>query len=190
MLDTKARFSALAASGAVVAALAGSPNSAGAEPSVISMPITTCTATLCGTNKFNARISQSFTNSNPFVAQFSVNPERCAVFEVIATNQANDLEMALVAPNGTTFTDDDGGAGLNPRVVIANPFRGIYTMVLNHFTGLGIDDIAVIKFAQYNLGNPNCAGATVGQIQEGKVPAEQRTPTPQLEQIERPGNRL
>lgn len=131
-----------------------------AESPVFGMGNRTCTTVNCQAPVYNGRIAGFGANSNSSVIQFHVEPGACARFHV--TNASADLEMVVVAPNGTFFRNDDGGGGVNPLVVIGDTStqRGIYTMVLQHFAGTSIAGGYVLKASQYAAGNVNCAAPT------------------------------
>lgn len=112
----------------------------------------------------------SFNNvsANPWVANLFAAPGECVRLEV--TSQEADLEMVVVAPNGSVFRDDDGGTGTQPLVKIASaPNDGWYTVHLASFSGSAIGANFVLLYGRYTSGNANCDGATTpfGVTREG-----------------------
>ena len=87
---------------------------------------------------------------------------RCLRLQVTA--QDADLEAVLVAPNGSTFRNDDGlvgGCTLCPLIKVANtPNAGWYTLQIGHFAGSGTFANFTLRYGLYRAGNPNCARPT------------------------------
>jgi hypothetical protein len=150
--------SSVLAGGMLAAVVGANVQTVRAEPSVFPAFARTCTGTNCGSQPVRGVISGFGALGNPWNGQFILSSSSCARFDVVS--QTSDLEMTVVSPDGRMFTNDDFG-DLTPRVVIASPSSGVHTVVLNSFTGGGIDADFHMKMAQYNFGNPNCASPTV-----------------------------
>lgn len=100
--------------------------------------------------------------SNPSVFGLRANIGECVRVE--ATGATFDAEFTVVAPDGTVFRDNNGGAGSLPLVKIGDaPDNGVYTLVVNHFNGFPIANGTVtFTYGRFTggAGNPNCNAPT------------------------------
>lgn len=102
-------------------------------------------------------------NTLPWTLQVFAIPSRCLRLEVTA--QGADLEMVLVAPNGTVLRDDDGAGSLRPLIKFnPTPNRGWYTLQVARFNGDATGSDFTLRYGLYTLNNPNCAAPTRPQI--------------------------
>ncbi|MDZ4856812.1 MAG: hypothetical protein SGJ26_18490 [Nitrospirota bacterium] len=127
-------------------------------------PANTCTGLNCGARLIQGTVMASAgLASEPWTAEIYSPPGRC--FRLAVTAEGADLETVVRAPNGQVFRNDDGfaaGCGLCPVVKIANaPNNGWYAVSIGHFNGAAVNTNFTLQYSLYNLGNPNCAGATV-----------------------------
>jgi hypothetical protein len=74
------------------------------------------------------------------------------------TQQTADLEMTVIAPNGTVYQNDDTTvADKRPRLKINNtPAPGSYTVVIGQASGSPVTQTFLVAFGVYALGNMNC----------------------------------
>ena len=127
----------------------------------------TCTTLNCGALSLPGRINShpaSPSLANSWVGHFSGAAASCLRFQVVS--ESRDLTMTVVAPGGTVFTNDNGGAActLCPRVVIATAANGFYTVVVANKNAAGAEANFGLRVGLYNTGNsPNCAAPTTGK---------------------------
>jgi len=125
----------------------------------------TCTTLNCNALELPGQINSHLGNlANPWVAQFAGQANSCLRFHVTA--QSRDLAMSVVAPDGTVFTNNAGGAPCPacPRVVITAVSTGFYTVVINTTTGAPAEGTFTLRAGAYNNNNAtNCANPTVGR---------------------------
>jgi hypothetical protein len=77
------------------------------------------------------------------------------------TTQPADLELVVVAPDGTVYRNDDRPGDLRPLVQIAAaPNNGWYTVHVASFFGGAIEGNFTMLYGRYNNGNANCVPAT------------------------------
>ena len=141
--------------------------SAGADPLILTPQ--TCTVLNCGAVTLPGRInphpaSPAFANS--WVGQFSGAASHCMRFQVVS--ESRDLTMTVVAPNGTTFRNDNGGVAACtacPKVVVAAAANGFYTVVVANKNAVTAEANFGLRVGLYDTGinNPNCASPTTGQ---------------------------
>ena len=124
-------------------------------------PLNTCTGINCGARVIQGTVTQFGPTAQPWVAEIFADPGRC--MRLAVTTEGVDLETVVRAPNGQVFRNDDGAAAcfLCPVVKIANtPNNGWYTVSIGQFAGAAASANFTLAYSLYNLGNPNCAGAT------------------------------
>jgi hypothetical protein len=95
----------------------------------------------------------------PFVIQIQGVAGQCLRFET--TEQDTNLEMVVVAPNGNTYRDDDGGAGsLSLVKIVPAPNTGFYTVQISRFDGVAVNAAFTLRVGMYPATNPNCSGGS------------------------------
>jgi hypothetical protein len=103
-------------------------------------------------------------SANSFVINAFANIGECVRFDLISPpHPAPDMEIVVVAPNGTVFRNDDRNGALDrrPLVKIASaPNNGWYTVHVSQFNGAPTETNIVLLYGRYNAGNPNCATPT------------------------------
>ena len=133
-------------------------------------------------------IVNGFVNSAvPWVVQVFATRRQCLRLEV--TGQEADLEMRVVAPDGTrTFFNDDSGLApcpLCPLVKInRTPQEGFYTVQISHHAGISISDDFTLAYGRYPRGNPNCTSDTLAP----KAAIKKGDPSPAPDSDSPPGN--
>jgi hypothetical protein len=92
------------------------------------------------------------------------NVGECLRFDLISpAHPAPDMELVVIAPNGTVYRNDDRNGALDRRPLVkigAAPNNGWYTVHIAEFSGAATETNFVMLHGRYNAGNPNCATAT------------------------------
>jgi hypothetical protein len=100
--------------------------------------------------------------SYPSVFGLRANGGECVRVE--GTSASFDPEFTVVAPDGTVYRDNNGGAGSLPLVKIGGaPDNGVYTLVINHFNGFPIANGTVtFTYGRFSggAGSPSCQAPT------------------------------
>lgn len=91
----------------------------------------------------------------PFTIQVYSSGNECVRLAV--TQQPSDLEIVLIAPDGTRWRDDDGGGSNRPLVKANTTVNGWYTVHISQFAGGTGAGNFTLRYGRYNSGNPNCA---------------------------------
>lgn len=133
----------------------GGAGSAGAQvlnDTLVNGPPITTSALLTASSPF----------SNPSVFGLRANIGEC--IRVEGTGATFDAEFTIVAPDGTVYRDNNGGAGSLPLVKIGGaPDNGVYTLVINHFNGFPIANGTVtFTYGRFSggAGSPSCQAPT------------------------------
>lgn len=154
----------LIAFGLISGALLLTPGLSAAQSNIFDDTVSTCT----GINCSSLRIPGTVLSFGPSAGNFDINvfagANECVRLDVIS--QGTDLEMVVVAPNGTLFRNDDrSGGDLRPLIKMTpTSNNGWYTVHLAHFNGSAVNANFVLLYGRYNRGNPNCASPTAGQL--------------------------
>ena len=131
-----------------------------ASTAIFDDTVSGCSTTNCSSLRLPGTVfSSGGVAANAWVANVFAQPRECMRLEVVS--QDADLEMVVVAPNGSVFRDDDGGIGTRPLVRIAStPNNGWYTVHLASFSGAAVNANFTLLYGRYTGGNSNCSGAT------------------------------
>ncbi|MFL5258239.1 MAG: hypothetical protein ACJ8AS_00685 [Hyphomicrobiales bacterium] len=124
-----------------------------------------CTTLNCKSLQQTGQLNGYGGNTNPWVELLAKSPGRTDCLRIDVTQQSTDLAMSVVAPDGTVYTDDDGGScSLCPRVVVPkSAIGGIYTVVIGRYDGSAIESSFTVNSGKYKpASNPNCANPTPG----------------------------
>ena len=119
-------------------------------------------------NGSSLRIPGTVLSFGPSAGSFDINvfagANECVRLDVIS--QDTDLEMVVVAPNGTLFRNDDRtSTDLRPLIKMTpTSNNGWYTVHLARFNGSAVNGNFVLLYGRYNQGNPNCASPSAGQL--------------------------
>jgi len=166
----------LIASAVLAAVGALAPGLAGANDAMYDSSVSTTTKIGGSSVTMNGTLDDNGIFAEPWVTQLYAQASECLRLAVTTTNF--DSELVVAAPNGTVYRDDDSGGSLRPLVRIANaPSTGWYTVQVASFSGAPTNANFTLKYARYNLGNPNCATSTTplsvphGVVEPAKVAA-------------------
>jgi hypothetical protein len=97
-------------------------------------------------------------NVDPFVVELFSAGREC--LRIAVTAQGTDLEATLVAPDGITWRDDDGGGSLRPLIKAITTVRGWHILRLSHFAGQAVNADFTVNVARLASGDASCSGAT------------------------------
>jgi len=132
----------------------------------------TCTTINCSSLRFPGTLFNSGggTFANTWIANFAGGVGQCLRFDVTVPSAAVavgnlDLELVVVAPNGTVFRNDDRSPGVDRRPLVEidpAPNNGWYTVHIAQFSGTPVNLNFVLLHGVYNSGNPNCSSPTPG----------------------------
>ncbi len=144
--------------------LCAAPAQAGNE---IFQPTATCTGVNCGALFVDGTIKSFGTSAGKWVAEVFAKAGECFRLDVtgrLAPDNHSNLEMVVVAPNGTVYRNDNKGSGSCtdcPLVRIKpTPSEGWYTVSVGTSNGAAVDENFRIGFGRYAVANANCATAT------------------------------
>jgi hypothetical protein len=142
----------------------------------------TCTTANCSSETISGTfgVLGAAQSALPWTVEIFSFPQRCLRVEV--TSQTTDLELVVVAPNGTVFRNDDGGIApcFNcPLVKVGNtPNQGWYTVQVAQFAGGGNFSNFTLRYGVYPLNNANCSVPTTGQA--SRTLSTRKSPEPEL----------
>lgn len=136
------------------------PGLGSAQTPVFDDTFSTCNTINCS----SLRIPGTVLSFSPSAGNWDINAfaaaGECVRLDVIS--EGTDLEMVVVAPNGSVFRNDDRAVGdLRPLVKIdRTPNNGWYTVHLAQFAGSAVNANFVLLYGRYNSGNINCVPAS------------------------------
>lgn len=138
--------------------------------SIIWDPPDSCTTINCGATILHANITSSSTNPGgsvePFIVQVHSSPQYCLRLDVFNQTAGANLEMVLVAPDGTVWRNDNrSGSDTRPLIVVPSGVQGWYTVHISPTRGTisppGSHLSADLAYGRYtSTTNPNCANPT------------------------------
>jgi hypothetical protein len=108
--------------------------------------------------------------SEPWVVQAFAQVGECVRFDQAAPfggfGGGSDLEITVIAPNGTVFRNDDRAGSSDPRALVkiaGAPNTGYYTVQVSHFGGAGFSTDFTLVYGRFTpASNPNCSSPTPG----------------------------
>lgn len=134
--------------------------------SVIWTPPSSCSTLNCNATILHTNITSSFTNPGgsiePFIIQVHSSPQYCLRLDVTNQTAGSDLEMVLIAPDGTVWKNDNRNPGdRRPLIIVPRGVQGWYTVQLSLATGItgtpGAHWSADLAYGRYtSTTNPNC----------------------------------
>ena len=127
-----------------------------------------CTGTNCSTLRIPGTVFSFGPSAGVFVINAFGSTGECVRFDLISPpHPTPDMEIVVIAPDGSVFRNDDRNGALDrrPLVKIASaPKNGWYTVHVAEFSGAPTETNFVLLYGRYNAGNPNCAGPTAPTI--------------------------
>lgn len=156
------RANSLATAGATAALMVG-PVLALAGDDLRDDTVSTCTGTNCSSLRLPGSVSASGVHVNMWTINALARTFECVRFDLISPpSPSPDLELIVVAPNGTVFRNDDRTpTDRRPLVKIGPaPTPGWYRVVVTQFAGAAIEVDTVLMYGRYSAGNPNCNNPT------------------------------
>ena len=148
---------------AVAVALLSAPGLASAQ-SIFDDSVSTCTTDNCSSLRIPGSVFAIGGSAGVFTIDAFAAPGECVRFDLAAPSHPSpDMELVVVAPNGTVFRNDDrsGVADRRPLVKIASaPNNGWYTVHVAQFAGAATETNILLLYGRYPRGNANCGGAT------------------------------
>jgi hypothetical protein len=125
--------------------------------------VASCTGLNCSSLRLPGSISHVSVHANTWTINALARSFECVRFDLISPpSPSPDLEMIVVAPNGTVFRNDDRTpTDRRPLVKIESaPSPGWYRVVVTQFAGAAIEADTVMMYGRYPPGNPNCNNPT------------------------------
>ena len=140
--------------------------SAGTKASEIYDPsVSSCSGVNCSSVIINGTVTNPASNNHPWVIETYARTGECVRLQTLS--QAVDLEMAVTAPNGSLYRNDDGGVApcsLCSLVKFTAPNTGWYTVQLSQFAGTPSYSDIQLAYGRYTGGNANCATPTAPAV--------------------------
>jgi hypothetical protein len=152
----------LATAGATAALMLG-PVLALAGDDLRDDTVSSCTGINCSSVRLPGSVSASGVHTNPWTINALARTGECVRFDLISPpSPSPDMEIIVVAPNGTVFRNDDRSrTDRRPLVKIGPaPTPGWYRVVVTQFEGTPIEVDTVMMYGRYSAGNPNCNNPT------------------------------
>jgi len=126
--------------------------------------VSTCTGANCSSLRIPATVFAFGPSAGQWITSAFAAPGECVRFDLISPpHPAPDMEIVVVAPDGTVFRNDDRNGALDrrPLVKIASAGQnGWYTVRVGQFAGTPTETNIVLLYGRYSAGNPNCATPT------------------------------
>jgi hypothetical protein len=144
---------------AATAAAVALPVPAGASTLVNDLSVSSCTSDNCSSETITGSLSMHGAFSIPWTLRMGAIAGECLRLETVFAD--SDLEIVAVAPSGTAFRNDNGGAGNLSLVKIAPAESGWYTVRVGRFDGAPVAENFILRYGRYtSASNPNCASPT------------------------------
>ena len=150
---------------AIMALSAPLSGAALAQSEIIDSAFSTCTEVNCSATSIAGWAGTSAGKVLPWTAKFLAVAGNCLRLQMSFINGPADLEMVVVAPNGTTrYRNDQGSVAGCPKCALVKidpaPVSGFYTAIISTAGGGTVDTDFHLLFGQYPGGNTNCASPT------------------------------
>jgi hypothetical protein len=167
------RTSKLATVGATVVLMLG-PALASGQSSIFDDTVSTCTGANCSSLRIPGTVHAFGSSANAFTINAFASAGECVRFDLISPpHPAPDMELVVVAPNGTVFRNDDRNGALDRRPLAkigSAPNNGWYTVHIAQFAGVATETNFVLLYGRYAGGNPNCATPTPPLVPDSLAP--------------------
>jgi len=135
--------------------------------------VSSCTGTNCSSLRIPATIFAFGPSAGVYTIDAFASPGQCVRFDLISPpHPAPDMELVVVAPNGSVFRNDDRNGAFDRRPLVkigSAPNNGWYTVHVSQFNGAPTEANIVLLYGRYPAGNPNCAGATPASAVAGSL---------------------
>jgi hypothetical protein len=134
--------------------------------SIFDDSVSTCTGANCSSLRIPATIFAFGPSAGVFTIDVFATPGQCVRLD-LTSPASPDMEMVVVAPNGTVFRNDDRNGSLDRRPLVkigSAPINGWYTVHISQFAGVATETNMVLLYGRYNGGNPNCAAPTPATV--------------------------
>jgi hypothetical protein len=124
----------------------------------------TCITANCSSLRIPGTVFAFGPSAGQFVISVFATPGQCVRLDLISPpHPAPDMELVVIAPNGTVYRNDDRNGALDRRPLVkigSAPNNGWYTVRVGQFAGVATETNVVLMYGRYNAGNPNCATPT------------------------------
>ena len=125
----------------------------------------TCTGNNCSSLRIPGTLFAFGASAGQFVISVFAAPGECVRLDLISPpHPAPDMELVVIAPDGSVFRNDDRNGALDRRPLVkiaAAPQNGWYTVRVGQFAGAATETNIVLLYGRYANGNPNCAAPTI-----------------------------
>jgi hypothetical protein len=138
--------------------------------SIFDDSVSTCTGINCSSLRLPATVFAFGPSAGTFTIDAFAAAGQCVRFDVISPS-APDMELVVVAPNGSVFRNDDRNGALDRRPLVkigSAPNNGWYTVHVAQFAGAATETNIVLMYGTYPAGNPNC-GTPTGPLAAGTL---------------------
>ena len=125
----------------------------------------TCATANCSSLRIPGTVFAFGSSAGQFVISVFASPGQCVRLDLISPpHPAPDMELVVIAPNGSVFRNDDRNGALDRRPLVkigSAPNNGWYTVRVGQFDGVATETNIVLLYGRYSAGNPNCAVPTL-----------------------------
>ncbi len=126
--------------------------------------VSTCTGANCSSLRIPGTVFAFGPSAGQWVISAFASPGECVRFDLISPpHPAPDMELVVIAPDGTVFRNDDRNGALDRRPLVkigSAPQNGWYTVHVGQFAGVATETNIVLLYGRYPGGNANCATPT------------------------------
>jgi hypothetical protein len=152
----------------------------------------TCTGINCSSLRIPGTVFAFGPSAGQLVFSAFAAPGECVRFDLASPpHPAPDMELVIIAPDGSVFRNDDRNGALDrrPLVKIASaPQNGWYTVHIGQFAGAATETNVVLLYGRYSNGNPNCNVPTLPLFSLSAIEdAEKEAETPAAAPAGQPG---
>jgi hypothetical protein len=124
-----------------------------------------CNVVNCNITSIAGWAGSSSSQVLPWTAKFLAEAGLCLRLQMSSINGPANLELVVVAPNGTTrYRNDQGGIAGCANCALVKidpaPVSGFYTAIISSANGAPVDTDFHLLFGQFPSGNVNCASPT------------------------------
>jgi hypothetical protein len=150
------------------------PALASGQSSIFDDTVSTCTTLNCSSLRIPGTVHAFGPSADAFTINAFAGAGQCVRFDLISPpHPAPDMELVVVAPDGTVFRNDDRNGALDRRPVVkiaSAPNNGWYTVHIAQFAGAATETNFVLLYGRYPAGNPNCTTPTPPLLRDPLAP--------------------